>query len=484
MADETQPLLAGGRRAGPVSAGTDTGVDVEAGLRTTTVEDDTNNDDTLDDPRAWPSAYKWGLVLLLALMAFTVTFTCISVVPVAGHIVDELDGGDSTGSSSSSSSSVLLVTIWELGEAAGPLAIAPLAETAAWGRATVLNNAVLLFALATAAAARCRGRHVGVAVGAVGEHGPGDGVLGEPAQARAAAAAAADVEGSGTVSPATTATTTNAEEEDDDGKPHAMAPDAPPPTSSGLRHIRDAVLRPAVVLADSFVLALLSLYGAVVFAFFYVMSVSLPGILEDRYGFSSAETGSAFLVFSFGAFISVLVCNRYLDPIYLYLTRTRGHLQVVRSADGSSLTAAAATTTRVGRPEFRLPLACVCALALPAVICAYGWTAEWRLPQVWLLLLLVGLMGTSMVLMMVPVAAYVVDAFGLYAASAMTGVIVSRCLCGTFLPLAVAPLVARYGYGWAFTVLAGVCLAVAPIPLVVYGYGERWRQRSVYTRDA
>lgn len=50
------------------------------------------------------------------------TFTCIGVVPVAGRIVMDLEGRESK------SSSVLLVTIWELGEAAGPLIIAPLSE--------------------------------------------------------------------------------------------------------------------------------------------------------------------------------------------------------------------------------------------------------------------------------------------------------------------------------------------------------------------
>lgn len=50
------------------------------------------------------------------------TFTCIGVVPVAGRIVLDLEGRESK------SSSVLLVTIWELGEAAGPLIISPLSE--------------------------------------------------------------------------------------------------------------------------------------------------------------------------------------------------------------------------------------------------------------------------------------------------------------------------------------------------------------------
>ncbi|KAK0745557.1 hypothetical protein B0T18DRAFT_409707 [Schizothecium vesticola] len=53
--------------------------------------------------------------------------------------------------SRSHASSVLLVTIWELGEAAGPLLIAPLSEM--YGRYPVINGANMLFIVATVLAA-------------------------------------------------------------------------------------------------------------------------------------------------------------------------------------------------------------------------------------------------------------------------------------------------------------------------------------------
>lgn len=51
------------------------------------------------------------------------TFTCTTAIPLAGYIVRDLDG-----SNPSRSASVLLVTIWEMGEAAGPLFLTPLSE--------------------------------------------------------------------------------------------------------------------------------------------------------------------------------------------------------------------------------------------------------------------------------------------------------------------------------------------------------------------
>lgn len=63
--------------------------------------------------------------------------TCIGIVPVAGDVVKELKGRKDR------SATVLFVTIWELGEATGPLFLAPLSEL--WGRYIVYNVANCLF---------------------------------------------------------------------------------------------------------------------------------------------------------------------------------------------------------------------------------------------------------------------------------------------------------------------------------------------------
>lgn len=122
------------------------------------------------------------------------------------------------------------------------------------------------------------------------------------------------------------------------------------------------------------------------------------------------------------------------------------------------------------------------AFLLPPVVALYGWAPElhWHVS---VLLISVVLIGTSVVLCIVPMMTYITDAFGMYSASALTAVLMARCLAGTFLPLAVAPLTDMVGDGWGFTIHAGVCLIIAPAPALVYRYGAVWRQRSWYTRD-
>ncbi|KXJ89765.1 putative major facilitator superfamily transporter [Microdochium bolleyi] len=467
---------------------------------------DPDGDD--ENPMDWPAPYKWGIVALLASMAFTVTFTCISVVPIATRIVADLDG---EGSTPSRSSSVLLVTIWELGEAAGPLFIAPLSE--AYGRYPVVNIANMLFigtvvlaALATSSETMILSRCLtGVAVvsnvlnpAIVGDMFPPEqrgtamsliqlAPLTGGAIGPAIAGAIAETAGWRTILWMSVGLATACEilfltlfretyqvailrrkaarlrRETGNAKLRTIfeVQDDESGVSPAGR-VLEGAMRPLVVFCGSGVLQAMSLFGSVVFAFFYIMSTTLPDILQDLYQLSPAMTGLSFIPFSLGSSVSVIVCNMILDRIYIRM----------RDANGG-----------VGQPEFRLPVVIAGAFSLPLAVLLYGFIAQARLPLP-LLLFSVGLMGGTLMLGFLPVMNYFVDAFGLYSASAITAIIVTRCIMGTFLPLLAQPLIEYLGYGGGFAVLAGILLALAPIPMLVMRYGARWRQGSKYTRDA
>ncbi|KAK3339962.1 major facilitator superfamily domain-containing protein [Lasiosphaeria hispida] len=497
---ETQPLL--GSRATFSAIST---INTAGGPRATdetdgrivngcVVDFDPNGD--VDNPLEWPIAYKWGIVALMALMAFTVTFTCISVVPLAADIGRDLSGSDHT----SKSASVLLVTIWELGEAAGPLLIAPLSEI--FGRYPVTNGANMLFVVATVMAATSQSVPVfvtaraltGLAVASnvlnpaiVGDMFPTEqrggalslvflapligGALGP-----AIASAVAEKAGWRRVIWMSAALVSVCEvlfltlfretykvailRRRAKALGVKTALEGEVDEKKGLRGLRDAMLRPAIVLFGSGVLAAMSLFGSICFSFYYIMSVTLSDVLREVYHLSPVAAGLCFMSFSFGSTFTVFVCNTYLDKIYIKLAETK---------------------KGAGLPEYRLPLAIVGALTMPLATLAYGWVAELRLGLPFMLLS-ISMLGTTLMFSMIPLMSYVVDAFGLFSASAMTGVIVMRCLAGTFLPLTTGPLIDFFGYGWGFTVFAGMALSIAPIPIVIFRYGEKWRQYSKYSR--
>lgn len=158
----------------------------------------------------------------------------------------------------------------------------------------------------------------------------------------------------------------------------------------------------------------------------------------------------------------MFVCTFALDRIYVRLQKANNG---------------------IANPEFRMPLLIACSLLLPIAVVMYGWAADRHWP-VAILLVSTGLLGFCLSIGMIPLSTYVVDAFGDYSASALTAVLIARCLMSTFLPLAVTPLVDRLGWGFGFLTLAAICLVVAPIPVIVMRYGSRLRQHSSYTKNA
>lgn len=104
----------------------------------------------------------------------------------------------------------------------------------------------------------------------------------------------------------------------------------------------------------------------------------------------------------------------------------------------------------------------------------YGWTLQahvhWIAP-----IIATGILGTGLLATMIPASSYLVDAFGIHAASAMAGSVVLRNVSGAFFPLAGPPLYNALHYGWGNSVLGFIAVAFVPVPLLMMKYGERLR---------
>ncbi|KAM0417296.1 hypothetical protein ACHAPT_012677 [Fusarium lateritium] len=299
-----------------------------------TIEFDPEGDP--DNPLDWPALLKWRTVALLALTSFMVTFNCISVVPVASHIVDDLSGGRGT-----KSAAVTLVTIWELGEAAGPLLIAPLSEM--FGRWPLMNICTVFLAMAMMLSAVSQTTvmliisraltGMAVATNVLGPAIVGDMFVPEQRGTAMSLMMLAPLVG-GAVGPAFSGATSqtlgwrsvlwvsvalasfcellhliyfretykvtilrrraarllNRNEDASTVSELTKSLDL----NKDRTGLGTSMMRPAAVLFSSGVLAALSLFGCVVFSYFYLVAVTLPSILEDLYGLSPAATGCAF----------------------------------------------------------------------------------------------------------------------------------------------------------------------------------------------
>lgn len=78
------------------------------------------------------------------------------------------------------------------------------------------------------------------------------------------------------------------------------------------------------------------------------------------------------------------------------------------------------------------------------------------------------------------ISTYLVDAFGAFAASAVAASTVLRSLGGAVLPLAGGQMFATLGLGWGSSLLAFIALAMIPVPIVFFRYGERIREKNLF----
>lgn len=81
------------------------------------------------------------------------------------------------------------------------------------------------------------------------------------------------------------------------------------------------------------------------------------------------------------------------------------------------------------------------------------------------------------------VSTYLVDAYTTYAASAMAANTVFRSLAGALLPLAGPKMYEKLGLGWGNSLLGFIALALCPLPVIFYVYGERIRTSKLFKVD-
>ena len=78
------------------------------------------------------------------------------------------------------------------------------------------------------------------------------------------------------------------------------------------------------------------------------------------------------------------------------------------------------------------------------------------------------------------ISVYVVDAFGVFAASATAALTVLRALVAALLPLGGRKLFETLGVGWGCSLLAFMAIAMVPMPFVFYKFGERLREKRLF----
>lgn len=132
------------------------------------------------------------------------------------------------------------------------------------------------------------------------------------------------------------------------------------------------------------------------------------------------------------------------------------------------------TRRGVAGPESRLPPMVLGYSMVPIGLLCFGWTVQYRVHWIVPILSTV-LMGIGFTSVTLSSWSYLIDAYGVYAASATAGAVVLRNAASAALPLAAPPLQDRVGLGVAYTILAAIALLFTPAPYILMRFGRRIR---------
>lgn len=221
------------------------------------------------------------------------------------------------------------------------------------------------------------------------------------------------------------------------------------------------IIRPSKLLVFSPIVLILSIYMGMVYGYLYLLFTTFSMVFAQQYGFATSSIGLSFLGVGLGSIIGLCVFGFSSDKL-LMTTAKRSSPPGTPDAD------------LVFKPEYRLPPMFPGSLLIPVGLLIYGWTAEYKVhyivPMFGTMLVGIGNLAVFMCIQM-----YLVDAFTIYAASALAANTIIRCVLGAVLPLAGEDMYKTLGVGWGNSLLAFIALALGWIPWAVGRWGEKIR---------
>ncbi|KAK8221576.1 major facilitator superfamily domain-containing protein [Phyllosticta capitalensis] len=218
--------------------------------------------------------------------------------------------------------------------------------------------------------------------------------------------------------------------------------------------------RPFLLLGTQPIVQVMSLYIGYVYGLAFLVSATFPMVWEGVYDESPSIASLNYMSSGIGVIIMSQVSPRLGDRIFKRL--------IARSPNNQS------------RPEFRLPLLFLAATMLPVGLLIYGWSAEkkvhWIVPNIG-----AAIFSASTFVTFMCVQQYLIDAYTVYAASALAAATVLRGLCGFAIPLFAPSMYRQLGFGWGNTILSGVGVVVGyPGAFMLWKWGASLRARSQY----
>ncbi|CAG9980625.1 unnamed protein product [Clonostachys byssicola] len=214
--------------------------------------------------------------------------------------------------------------------------------------------------------------------------------------------------------------------------------------------------RPLRLLFTEPIILLLSIYMSFIYGLLYLFLTAYPLVFMGVHGFSSGQSGLTF----FGMILGQLIAGAFVLAQQPWYTRK------LNANNGIPV------------PEWRLPSVMAGGVSFAIGIFWFGWTG-YKKDIHWIAPALSGLCtGFGLMSIFLQALNYLVDAYLMFAASAIAGNTFLRSLCGAVFPLFARQMFDGMGIQFAATLLGCVAVVLAPIPFIFYKYGAAIRRKS------
>jgi DHA1 family multidrug resistance protein-like MFS transporter len=181
-------------------------------------------------------------------------------------------------------------------------------------------------------------------------------------------------------------------------------------------------------------------------------------VFQGVYGWSPGIAGLAYFGMIIGELVAFLIIF-FDNPRYIRKLEANNNVPV---------------------PEWRLPISMIGGVTFSAGLFWFAWTGYSGTIH-WIVPILSGLLtGFGIFTIFLSLLNYIVDAYLMFAASAIAANTFMRSIFGGVFPLFATYMFEGMGIQWAGTLVGCVAVVMAPMPVFFYLYGKRIRAKSKF----